>query len=103
MAHLLPMSPQLVMDSLRTSPARHLTSGLAALATVASIELPANLACAETEAPTPLDSPAPSRTLTLPEAVSYAHAHQPAIRAALSRVRERIEQARIPSGRWLPT
>jgi outer membrane protein len=37
------------------------------------------------------------------EALSYAHEHQPAIRAALARVSVRMAQAGIPSGQWLPT
>ena len=45
----------------------------------------------------------PTRVLTMPQAVEYAHAHQPAIRAALARVSARMEEAKIPSGQWLPT
>jgi outer membrane protein len=45
---------------------------------------------------------APTRSLTLGEALSYAHEHQPAIRAALSRVSARMAEAAIPSGQWLP-
>lgn len=41
--------------------------------------------------------------MSLPEALSYAHAHQPAIRAALARVDERVASAQIPSGQWRPT
>jgi|HubBroStandDraft_1064217.scaffolds.fasta_scaffold01907_7 outer membrane protein len=41
--------------------------------------------------------------MTVAEALAYAHAHQPAIRAALSRVETRIAEAKIPSGQWLPT
>jgi outer membrane protein len=41
--------------------------------------------------------------MTVTEALAYAHAHQPAIRAALSRVATRIAEAKVPSGRWLPT
>jgi outer membrane protein TolC len=37
------------------------------------------------------------------EAISYAHEHQPAIRAALSRVKGRLAEARVPSSQWLPT
>jgi outer membrane protein len=41
--------------------------------------------------------------MSLPDAVAYARAHQPAIRAALSRVTERMAEAKVPSGQWLPT
>jgi outer membrane protein TolC len=50
-----------------------------------------------------VDMPRPSRALTLPEALTYAHEHQPSVHAALSRVAARIAQAGVPSGRWLPT
>lgn len=43
------------------------------------------------------------RSMTMAEALSYAHAHQPAIREALSRVSERMVEADIPRGQWLPT
>jgi outer membrane protein len=51
----------------------------------------------------PLDTPAPSRTMTIAEALAYAHEHQPSIRAALVRVVERMAEASIPSAQWLPT
>jgi outer membrane protein len=54
-------------------------------------------------APPSFDAPQPSRTMTIAEALAYAHAHQPAIRAALSRVKARMAEATIPSGQWLPT
>jgi outer membrane protein len=44
----------------------------------------------------------PTRTMTIGEALAYAHAHQPAIRAALSRISTRMAEAAIPSGQWLP-
>jgi outer membrane protein TolC len=37
------------------------------------------------------------------EALAYAHEHQPAIHAALSRVSSAMADAKIPSARWLPT
>jgi outer membrane protein len=79
-----------------------LTRSFIAFATVASSGLAPKIVRAETTPPTPIDAPAPSRSVTLSEALSYARAHQPAIRVALSRVRERVEEAKIPSGRWLP-
>ncbi|MGD0527587.1 MAG: TolC family protein [Polyangiaceae bacterium] len=44
-----------------------------------------------------------SRTMTIAEALAYAHEHQPAIHAGLSRVAARMAEASIPSGQWLPT
>jgi outer membrane protein len=41
--------------------------------------------------------------MTLGESLAYAHEHQPAIHAALSRVAQRMAEASVPSGRWLPT
>ncbi len=46
--------------------------------------------------------PAATKSMTLREAVVYAHAHQPAIRVSLARVDARREEARIPNGQWLP-
>ena len=42
------------------------------------------------------------RRMTLPEALTFAHEHQPALRAALARVVEQREEAKVPSGQWLP-
>ena len=44
-----------------------------------------------------------TRTVTLPEAIEYARAHQPAIRAALARVSAQTAEARIPTSQWQPT
>jgi outer membrane protein len=41
--------------------------------------------------------------MTLPQALAYAHAHQPAILSALARVSHQASAAKIPSGQWLPT
>ncbi len=57
---------------------------------------------APSDAP-PLPLTPASRTMSLPDAVAYARAHQPSIRAALSRVSERMAEARVPTGQWLPT
>jgi outer membrane protein len=50
-----------------------------------------------------VDSPQPTRTVTMGQALDYAHAHQPTIRAALARVSARTEEAKVASGQWLPT
>jgi outer membrane protein len=41
--------------------------------------------------------------MTLPDSLSYAHAHQPLIRAGLARVAARAEEAKVPGAQWLPT
>lgn len=43
------------------------------------------------------------RTMTIADALVYAREHQPAIRAALSRVQTRLAQVKITSARWFPT
>jgi outer membrane protein TolC len=53
--------------------------------------------------PLQIDAPQPSRSVTMGEALAYAHEHQPEIHAALSRVAARIAAAEVPSGQWLPT
>jgi len=62
------------------------------------------LATAHEAAPPPpgADIPAPTRSMTMAEALAYAHEHQPAIRVALSRVAARMAEAEIPTGQWLP-
>jgi outer membrane protein len=55
------------------------------------------------EPPPTIDALQAARSMTLGEALSYAREHQPAVRAALSRVKAQMETAKIPSGQWLPT
>jgi outer membrane protein len=45
----------------------------------------------------------PVRVMTLTEALAYARAHQPAIRAAMARVAAQQEEARVPRAEWLPS
>jgi outer membrane protein TolC len=52
---------------------------------------------AEVSTPTPA-----ARSMTLAEALSYAHAHQPMILAGLARVAARAEEAKVPSAEWYP-
>ena len=40
--------------------------------------------------------------MTLTEALAFARAHQPAIRAAIARVAAQQEEARVPRAEWLP-
>jgi outer membrane protein TolC len=47
--------------------------------------------------------PPPVRGMTLTEALAYARAHQPAIRAAMARVAAQEEEARVPRAEWLPS
>ena len=46
-------------------------------------------------------APAP-RVMTLPDAVAYARAHQPAIRAALARIAAEKAEAEVPRAQWKP-
>ena len=46
--------------------------------------------------------PSASRSMSLPEALTYARAHQPAIHGALARIDQRIAEARVPSAQWQP-
>src|ERR1700679_966418 len=46
--------------------------------------------------------PAASRAMALPDAVAYAHAHQPLVRAGLARVAASMEAAKVPTAQWLP-
>ena len=48
------------------------------------------------------DAP-PVKVMTLTEALAYARAHQPAIRAAMARVAAQQEEARVPRAEWLPS
>jgi outer membrane protein len=41
--------------------------------------------------------------MTLTEALAFARAHQPSIRAALARVAAQQEEARVPRAEWLPS
>ena len=48
------------------------------------------------------DAP-PVKVMALSEALAYARAHQPAIRAAMARVAAQQEEARVPRAEWLPS
>jgi outer membrane protein len=45
----------------------------------------------------------PLRVVTLPEALAYARAHQPAVRAAVARIGEQQALAAVPRAGWYPT
>jgi outer membrane protein len=79
-----------------------LSSGTVGLALMLAAMTARADASAMTDAAT-VDDLQPTRTLTISEALRYAEAHHPAIRAALARVSTRIQEARIPNGKWLPT
>ena len=57
------------------------------------------VACAGPSALAQEQSP---RAVTLPEARSYARAHQPSVRAALARIAAAEAQAAVPRAQWLP-
>jgi outer membrane protein TolC len=46
---------------------------------------------------------APSRVMSLPDALAFARAHQPALRAALAQIAAARADARVPSAQWQPT
>jgi outer membrane protein len=97
------------MQAARLKVRRHsLSSRVVAFHALVATGLLVGAARAEGPVPTPapppeIDVPKAVRSLTLREALAYAHAHHPAIHAALSRVKERMAEAEIPSGQWLPT
>ena len=70
---------------------------------VALATAPARADGVATAPPPPPDLPQPARAMTMAEALDYAHEHQPAIHAGISRVAARVAEAAIPSGQWLPT
>jgi outer membrane protein len=74
----------------------------AALWSLSGVFLFAGTARAETPAPAAPGLPT-ARTMTIAQALSYAHEHQPAIHAALARVAARTAEAKIASAQWLPT
>ena len=47
--------------------------------------------------------PAPVHSMNLAEALAYARAHQPAVLAAVARIRAQAEQANVPRSQWYPT
>lgn len=76
-----------------------------ALAVAASSSNAAGQAPAPPQAAEPAQgqaSPAPARALSLPDAIAYARAHQPAVRAALARVAARMAEADVPRAQWKP-
>lgn len=101
MAQVLPMQAARLMGFQRGG-ITWVTNGAAAGAIVLALAGTARAESGPAEPPT-IDAPQPARSMTLGEALSYAREHQPAIRAALSRVKAQMEAAKIPSGQWLPT
>lgn len=70
-----------------------------AIAPRAVAQLPSTSAPLEAGAP-----PGPAmRTMTIADALTYAHEHQPAIREGLARVQTRLAQAKVPTAQWFPT
>jgi outer membrane protein TolC len=51
----------------------------------------------------PADAAEQPRAMTLPEAIAYARAHQPSLRAALARVEAADADARIARAQWQPS
>jgi len=88
---------------MRSTPARHLR-----LATMVALVCSASgVAWAGASSPPASAAgsalPIPSvRAVTLPEALAYARAHQPAVRAALARIAEQRANATVPRAQWYP-
>ena len=76
---------------------------LALALAVASVAPPVRGQSSPQSSPPASDVLHPARAFLLSEAIAYAHAHQPSIRAGLTRVAVRMKEAEIPSGQWLPT
>ncbi len=53
--------------------------------------------------PARAEIPQPTAAMSLGEALAYARAHQPAIRAAMARIAAQQEEARVPRAEWLPS
>ncbi|HEX3773871.1 MAG TPA: TolC family protein [Polyangiaceae bacterium] len=47
--------------------------------------------------------PAPIRAMSLAEAIAFARAHQPAVRAAAARIQAQAALAQVPRAQWYPT
>jgi len=45
----------------------------------------------------------PSHAMSLAEAIAYARAHQPAVRAAVARIEAQAAQAKVPGAQWYPS
>ena len=54
-------------------------------------------------APDAMPTTPATRAMSLPEAIAYAHDHQPAVHAALARIAARTAEAQVPSGQWMPS
>jgi outer membrane protein len=67
------------------------------------------VARAEQPAPRPLEptnaepTNAATRTMSLGEALAFARAHQPAVRAAAARIQAQAALAQVPRAQWYPT
>ncbi len=81
-----------------------LVSGAAGLTVAfAAVSAGAQPAPAASGGASPIAAPQPTLSMTLSGALTYAHAHQPAIHAALARVAARMAAAKVPGAQWLPT
>jgi len=75
---------------------------LAALALAAAVTAMARPIRAAGEMPPPIIAAAAMHSMTLDEALRYAHAHQPSLQTALARVAAAAADARVPRAQWLP-
>jgi outer membrane protein TolC len=76
--------------------------GRAPIAIVAIVAI-ALFAPASAHAQKPAPAPAPLHTMTLDEALTYAHAHQPVLAEAKARIEAAQANAKIPGAQWTPS
>jgi len=84
-----------------SSHARPLRAALTFLCAASSVAWPGASRAAGPAAEAALPIPS-ARAVTLPEALAYARAHQPAVRAALARIAEERANAAVPRAAWYP-
>jgi outer membrane protein len=79
-----------------------LASSLLLLGATSALAQPAPAAPADATPAPPVSSPAPVRSMSLPDAIAYARAHQPAVLAGIARVAAAMEATGIPRAQWQP-
>jgi outer membrane protein len=80
-------------------PARLPNAIVAALVSIAALTCAAS-AGAQPDAPVP--APPPPHAMTLPQAIAYARANQPAVKMALAHIDVEKADAEVPRAAWLP-
>ena len=91
-----------ILNFLRAARSFALVAIVLVLAASEKARAQASLTTPSTPAMPPLPAAWAMKRVTLPEALDFARAHQPAIRAALARIEERKANAGIPRAQWYP-